>query len=309
METEKAIPNYLRQSLWEEWCDKHPNQIKGKSSLTEEEKKRMLPQRPIWLKDDDIIDRKELFSKLRGFMTYGSPLSKFAVLWPSIVPLNKDESVIKKDFEWINIFDPTDPVSDFTRFFDSQHGKNSPLTPKDIPYKADQIHLLSHGQYLTFNSKRKRPLVRQVSRWLLSGEEFQPNYQDKEVQDKEVQDKDEFHRLGWPVPKVGKKDSPIVSLYFGLGIFIWFLLGVIISFVLSWIVPWFLNQIFRLLAQLPLNFDTINVDLSRVNHFLSNPFSYVKVTACIILIVGVVARLSGFNRNQVVPSNQRESNR
>ena len=288
METEKALPNYLRESLWDEWYEKHRTQIKGKNSLTEEEKKRMLPQRPIWLNNDDIIDRKELFTKLRGFMTYGSPLSKFAVLWPSIVPLNKDESVFKDDFEWINVFDPTDPVSDFTRFFDSQ-GENSRLTPKDIPYKADQIHLLSHGQYLTFNSKRKRPLIRQVSRWLLSDEEFQPNYQDREDIDR-----DEFHQLGWPIPKVGKKDSPIVSIYFGLGIVIWFLLGLIISFVLSWIVPWFLNQISGLLTQLHPNFDW-----SRVNHFLSNPFFYVIVTVCIVLIVGVVARLTGLNRNQV----------
>lgn len=295
METEKALPNYLRQSLWEKWRYKHQNKIKGKNPLTEDEKEKMLPQRPSWLVDDDIIDRKELFSKLKGFMTYGSPLSKFAVLWPSIVLLNKDESVFSKDFEWINVFDPTDPVSDFTRFFDSKNGKNSPFNPRDIPYKADQIHLLSHGQYLTFNPKRKNPLVRQISQWLLNGNKFQeppepPNKKNKF-----------HHRLGWPISKVNEEDSPIVSLYFGLGIFIWFLLGVIVSFVLSWISPWFLNQIPKLLAQLHRNLDIIHADLSRVNNFLSNPFSYVIVTACIVLIVGLVARLGGFNKNQVFP--------
>ncbi len=299
METERSLPNYLRQSLWKKWCDKHPNKIKGQNPLTEEQKKKMLPSRPSWLRDDEIIDRKQLFSKLKGLMTYGSPLSKFAVLWPSIVPLNKDELVFGEDFEWINVFDPTDPVSDFTRFFDSKHGKNSLLTPKEIPYKAGQVHLLSHGQYLTFNPKRRRPLVRQVSKWFLSGENFQPNYRDGE-------DTDEFHQLGWPMPKAGKKDSLIVSLYFGLGIFIWFLLGVVISFVLSWIVPWFLNQISKFLAQLHLNLDFIDDSLLRINHFLSNPFSYVIVTACIVLIVGIVARLSGLNRNKVISSNQDE---
>lgn len=292
METEKALPNYLRQSLWEKWCEKHPNKIKGKYWLTEEEKKRMLPQRPIWLKNDDIIDREQLFSKLRGFMTYGSPLSKFAVLWPSIVPLNKYESVFDKDFEWINVFDPTDPVSDFTRFFDSKNGKNSPLTPRDIPYKAEQIHLLSHGQYLTFNPNRKNPLVRQISQWLLSGDRFQEPLEPADKKGKS------YHRLGWSISKFGGKDSPIVSLYFGLGIFIWFLLGVVISFVLSWIVPWFLNQLPKLLAQLHLNVGTIDASLSQANHFLSNPFSYVVMTTCIVLIVGVVARLGGLNKNQ-----------
>lgn len=295
METEKALPNYLRQSLWEKWRYKHPNKIQGKNPLTQEQKKRMLPQRPNWLVDDDIIDRKELFSKLRGFMTYGSPLSKFAILWPSIVLLNKDESVFRKDFEWINVFDPTDPVSDFTRFFNSKNGKDSPLNPRDIPYKAEQIHLLSHGQYLTFNPKRKNPLVRQISQWLLSGHEFQEPPEPSDEKDKF------YHRLGWPISKVGGKDSPIVSLYFGLAIFIWFLLGAVISFVLSWTIPWFLNQIPQLLAQLHLNFDTINASLSQVRYFLSNPFSYIIVTVCLVLIVGVVARLSGANKNQVFP--------
>ena len=295
METEKALPNYLRQSLWEKWWYKHPDKIQGQNPLTEEQKKNMLPQRPNWLQDNNIIDRKQLFSNLRGFMTYGSPLSKFAVLWPSIVVLNKDESVFAKDFEWINVFDPTDPVSDYTRFFNSKNGKNSPLTPRDIPYKAEQIHLLSHGQYLTFNPKRKNPLVSQISQWLLSGNKFQ---EPPEPQDK----KDKFyHRLGWPISKVNEKDSFIVSFYFGLGIFIWFLLGVIISFVLSWIVPWFINQIPKLLVELHLNLDIINAGLSRVNHFMSNPFAYVIVTACIVLIVGIVARLGGFNKNQVFP--------
>ncbi len=302
METERCLPNYLKQSLWKKWCDRHPDKIKGKNSLLEEQKKRMFPQRPIWLQNDDIIDRKQLFGKLKGLMTYGSPLSKFAVLWPSIVPLNEDESVFREDFEWINVFDPTDPVSDLTRFFDSKHGKNSPLTPQDLPYKASQIHLLSHGQYLIFNPKRKKPLVRQVARWLLDGEEFKPNYRNKE----EI-NRDEFHRLGWPIPKVGEKDSPIVSFYFGLGIFIWFLLGVIISFVLSWIVPWFIDQIAKLLAQLHLNLDMINAGLSEFKHFLSSPFSYVILAVGIVSIVGVVARLSGLNQNQVIPSDRHKA--
>src|SRR6476469_1181197 len=131
MEVETALPRYLDRKLWRRWCYKNQGQVKG--HLTEEQKKAqkyLLPQRPSWLSpdDDDIISRRALFRNLKGFMTYGSPLSKFAVLWPLVVPLNKDESVFREDFEWINVFDPTDPVSDFTRFFDSKRGKESPLT-------------------------------------------------------------------------------------------------------------------------------------------------------------------------------------
>jgi ammonia channel protein AmtB len=102
------------------------------------------------------------------------------------------------------------------------------------------------------------------------------------------------------------KDSLIVSLYFGLGIFIWLLLGAIISFVLSRIVPWSLNQISKLLAQLPLNMDALNTGLSQINHFLSNPFSYVVMITGVVLIVGAIARLFNLNKNQVFPPNLRK---
>ena len=297
MEVETALPRYLDQKLWERWCRKNQGKVKGQ--LTEEQRKAqeyLLPQRPNWLSpdNDDIVDREKLFHGLKGFMTYGSPLSKFAVLWPLVVPLNKNESVFREDFEWINVFDPTDPVSDFTRFFDSVQDKESPLTPKEIPYKAGQIHLLSHGQYLTFNPNRKNPLIRQVSQWLLSGEKFQ---KPQEPQDGKGRF---FHGLGWPTPKVGAKDSPIVSIYFGLGIFIWFLLGVVISFALSWLIPALLIQIPQFLGRLGLNVNTNNTALLQVSYFLSNPLAYVGITVCIILVIGGVVRLLGLNKNRCV---------
>jgi hypothetical protein len=305
METEKSLPNYLEKNLWKKWSNQRPSHCKFKEqdekepltggymkkSLTEEDRKKMIPRRPSWLELDDIIDRKELFSKLKGFITYGSPLSKFAVLWPSIVPLNKDELAFTDDFEWINVFDPTDPVSDFTRFFDSEGGEKAKknLSPKEVPYKAGKAHLLSHGEYLTFNQKRMNPLVRQISRWLISGDDFQ------EPLDK---DRDKFYRWGWPEPKVLGRDSSIVSVYFALGIFIWFLLGVVISFILSWIFPWFIDQTSNLFAQLNLDFD-----LSWIKHLLSSPFDFVMATIIIVFVVGFIARLLKVNENRVDPIN------
>lgn len=303
MEVETALPRYLDQKLWERWC--HKNQCEVRGQLTEEQKeaqKNLLPQRPSWLSNDgnDFIDREKLFHKLKGFMTYGSPLSKFAVLWPLVVPLNKNESVFREDFEWINVFDPTDPVSDFTRFFDSMRGKEVSLTPREIPYKAGQIHLLSHGQYLTFNPNRKNPLVRQVSQWLLSGEKFQEPQVPQNGKDKF------FHRLGWPAQKVAGKDSLIVSIYFGLGIFIWFLLGIVISFALSWFIPLVLVQIPQLSAQLGLSVNPVSDVLLQFNHFLSSPVSYIGITFCIVLTIGTVTRLFGLNKNLGVSSKLRK---
>jgi hypothetical protein len=284
METEQSLPNYLEEKLWEKWTKKRPNNLKSIKRLATDEKQNMLPQRPIWLEDDEIINRSELFSKLKGFVTYGSPLSKFAVLWPSIVPINKDVSVFREDFEWINIFDPTDPVSDFTRFFDSK-GANNCLIPKEIAYKAEKVFLLSHGEYLTFNPKREKSLIRQISQWLLSGNHFQS-----------LAKKDDWR---WPIPKENNKDSRIVSFYFGLGILIWFLLGFIISLVLSSIVPLVLSQTLNSLTKE--NPGILSAFLLRLNEWTSNPCFYILTTLIIIFIVGIIVRLKRKNINRVSP--------
>lgn len=295
METEKALPNYLEKSLWKKWCNKRPNHFKfknqdNKKALTEEDTNRMMPTRPNWIELDNIIDRKELFSKLNGFMTYGSPLSKFAVLWPSIVSINQDESVFNENCEWINVFDPTDPVSDFTRFFDSIASDKNSLTPKEVPYKADKIHLLSHGEYLTFSSKRsknKNSLVQQISSWLVSGNNFEkpPKLESNK-----------YYELVWPESKVKGKDSFLVSTYFALGIFVWFILGVVISLVLSWLFPWFLDQILSFFA-----FLNLDIDFSQLKKWLSFPPSYVFVTILIVFLVGGITQLLGLNKNRVDP--------
>ena len=80
------------------------------------------------------MDREELFSKLRGFVTYGCPLDKFAFLWPSIVPINKQNAVFSNKFEWINIYDHTDPVADRLRWFSSAFGDKK--GPKNLAYKS-----------------------------------------------------------------------------------------------------------------------------------------------------------------------------
>jgi virulence-associated protein VagC len=283
METQQSLPNYLEKELWAKWREQRPDNFRSaKNSVSDENKENMLPQRPIWLKNDEIVDRSKLFSNLKGFVTYGSPLSKFAVLWPSIVPINRDLSVFRKDFEWINIFDPTDPVADFTRFF-SSNNTTGVLVPREISYKAENVFLLSHGEYLTFNPKRKKPLIRQVSRWLHGGSNFQS-----------LEEKDDW---GWPIPQENNQDSLVVSVYFRLGIFIWFLLGLLVSLVLSLLVPRVLGQTLTSLAQSTTGI--LNTSLLKLNEFLTQPYFYIVATAIIVGIVGGIVRFIGFNRNRI----------
>lgn len=272
MELESALPNYLNRDLWEKWRSRHFS--KTKDPLTPEQARKMLPKRPGWLDLDDIIDRRQLFKNLKGFMTYGSPLSKFAILWPAIVPLNKDESVFQPDFEWVNVLDPTDPVADFTKYFDSQSGSpQSPINPQEIVYKAGQLHLLSHTQYMTFDRNRKDLLVNRVADWLHGGKSFEEILRENDI----------LSRPSWRWPA---KSSFLVWFYFFLAFAIWVLLGTIIAIILSYLVPWTLS---KFLPELPI----ASLGLGSLN--VSNPLFYFAVSAVVVLISGAIARLFRLN--------------
>lgn len=252
METDAALPNYLNKNLWQKW-QKFSNK---KAEIPLESDDNMLPSRPSWLELDDIIDRKDLFKNLKGFMTYGSPLSKFAVVWPAIVPLNKDNSVFNKDFEWINIYDPTDPVSDQTKYFqfETSGGKKQ---PKEVAYKTEGIHLISHIKYITHNPKRTYPLVKQVSKWFLSGGDFEISPE---------------NNTGWP-------NESIINLYntirVSIGLGVGFLVAWLVSLTISSFLPEFINDKIT---------EFININWS-------NPFIYILIAMIIVLISGIIARL------------------
>jgi hypothetical protein len=142
METADALPNYLDKAHW--GAAKAAIGGQATTPLSDEAAGNMMPTRPAWLAPDDIIDRRALFARLAGFMTDGSPLDKFAVLWPAIVPLNNDETVFQGDFEWINVYDATEPVADRLRYFGPQ--SSSDLAPQNVSYKADGVHLLSRNR-------------------------------------------------------------------------------------------------------------------------------------------------------------------
>ncbi len=253
METEAALPNYLNESLWKKW-QQHSSK-KAVVKLSDEQVRGMFPRRPVWLQNEDIIDRADLFANLHGLLTYGSPLSKFAVVWPAIVTINKNNSVFCPSFEWINVYDPTDPVGGETEFFNLENFGGT--QPVEIAYKAEGIHLLSHVEYLTCNPKRPTPLVKQVASWLLSGKTFQPAPQKS---------------WGWP-------DENQKKFYVGVRYGIWLILG--------WLIPWILGLFIN--WQLP---DAIKKLITQnTNLDILNPLLYIAGSGVIVLVVGGVLRL------------------
>ena len=307
METNEALPNYLNQDLWEELQKLDTSQenklTKRNEKLDGKQINSMFPRRPAWLEDDDIINRGYLFKNLRGFMTYGSPLSKFAVVWPAIVPLNKDESAFLKEFEWINVYDPTDPVADETKYFNAVRIKNGneeiienrEIQSREIAYKTESIHLLSHIKYLDFNPKRAKqgnPLVKQVANWLLTGEHFKsPNDEPKLSNNNQKVNS----YWGWP----RDEDKGIILFYVSIRYLIWLVTGVFISWILSLIVPSLLdNLISSEIIQVFISKTELENIFEIIKPYISSPFLYFVGSAVVVLIFGIVVRFLEDNAEQ-----------
>ena len=161
METAHALPNYLSEAALA--GAQHFSKPDPKANPNDV--KRMSPRRPVWISDDRCtLDRKKLFSGLRGFVTYGSPLDKFAFLWPQIVNVNNDKAVFAECFEWINIFDHSDPVAGRLDAFGDAFGEE----PKNFAYKAHWLLLWSHKRYLKRGTNPDSALRRLLD-WILDG--------------------------------------------------------------------------------------------------------------------------------------------
>ncbi|MBX9886026.1 MAG: hypothetical protein K2X68_13755 [Novosphingobium sp.] len=116
-----TLPNYLGQDQWRR-LHRSLKRDPGCRLRDEAEVPLMMPARPPWLAHEDVINRPELFARLSGILTYGSPLNKFAGLWPRIVATATDrkdpntghatiKNVFPKACRWINLHAPQDPVA------------------------------------------------------------------------------------------------------------------------------------------------------------------------------------------------------
>lgn len=163
-EPEWSLPNYLDQQQVDRlrmsdtlMLDKDPGGTKPDFS-------NMMPRRPVWLGPFDRISRQALFAKFGGLITYGSPLDKFAALWPRIAPINKDRTAFPQNADWINLSDATDPVGAQIGAYTNGWNEGTTITnsPFNIRVKASPVFLKSHIQYFgTPSAKGKdRPETR-----------------------------------------------------------------------------------------------------------------------------------------------------
>lgn len=153
-ETEWTLPNYLSKAEWTALPDGLKTQAPFTPPNAEARTDNMMPRRPPWLGATDGIDRKMLFAKFAGLLTYGCPLDKFATLWPRVVPLNLQTAIFPPGCEWVNLYDPTDPVSGALDAFappaaGQERGDKDPvaLTPTNAASRAGLAFGLSHIDY------------------------------------------------------------------------------------------------------------------------------------------------------------------
>ncbi len=159
METALALPNYLGREEWTKLKQRYPAPAP----------KMQMPVRPPWLKANDAIHRGRLFDGLEGFVTIGSPLDKFAALWPCIVRINGQAMGARRRVPWINVTDLQDIVGSSIDLFEPCPPAPgiSGLEKTEVAW-ADQLTLASaHTSYWTAKRRSQRPdrLIEKLLSW------------------------------------------------------------------------------------------------------------------------------------------------
>lgn len=175
-ETEWALPNYLSEVEW----NALPERFKTSTPFAPPDPAdrpgldHMMPRRPPWLDGEIGIDRKQLFARFAGFVTYGSPLDKFAALWPRVVCINRQVAVFPRDCAWVNLYEPTDPVGASLGAFAGPARRADPpvsdrvgLAPHNVPARAGLLFGLSHTRY--FNPPGAGLSLAKLKRMLRAG--------------------------------------------------------------------------------------------------------------------------------------------
>ena len=164
METCYSWPGYLDEARWDK--------LKGQGLAgpmrtgVSPPSPPFLPRRPSWASDRDIAYRSRIFRRFRGLLTYGSPLQKFAGLWPALVPISR-EPAFPEEAQWINILDPLDPVSGKLDAFKAQPRKCCPPAT-DYGYASFWFLLVAHLRYLTHYAAPADDAATRTVKWMLT---------------------------------------------------------------------------------------------------------------------------------------------
>ncbi len=169
-----ALPNYLPEDQWRRVAGRLKRDA---GCALRGDLHAMMPARPDWLQKEDVINRPLLFAKLKGILTYGSPLDKFAALWPRIVATATDRTDNTPPFpqacRWINLAAPHDPVAGMLRHFEA--GEGTPLSNAipEVENKAtpwNLAYVLAHILYFAgaerCNQSPAAIQKRNVVKWL-----------------------------------------------------------------------------------------------------------------------------------------------
>ena len=126
---------------------------------------------------DLVVYRDCLFARFRGLLTYGSPLDKFAAIWPPTVAINRQSCAFAGEAVWVNVWDPNDPVGGSLDAFDPDRVLGDAALPGspdcgtlaaiNIPCRASPVFLVSHVAYLTRLFGKTHVLARWIGDWLL----------------------------------------------------------------------------------------------------------------------------------------------
>jgi hypothetical protein len=163
METPFAWPGYFNETAWRELC---ACGFGGPGNVPPGNEAETMPRRPVWAARDEVAYRARIFERFRGLLTLGSPLGKFAAIWPARVPISRIPA-FRENTVWLNVFDPLDPVSGVMEAYRGHPATVCP-TPKDIGYAASSILLLAHLRYFAWTGRDC--LVDGVAHWLLTGD-------------------------------------------------------------------------------------------------------------------------------------------
>jgi hypothetical protein len=274
MEIAYKWPGYFERTTWEAARAARPPLAGAARPEWPAPGRDPAPARPVWVADDEVAYRSRIFHHLRGVLTFGSPLEKFAALWPFRVALAL-EPAFRDGTEWINVYDPLDPVSGVLRSFD-RGGAHCCPPPRNVGYASGPVLLLSHLQYLSAHRAR-RTLADGVAEWLLSGSAAQIPGEGR----------------GWFTPGSGVHRLRSV-LAWG-----WWLFGVaLLAAAGAWLYP----RLFGMLDRSGglLRYATPNVFASA---FANHVLAILALAALLPLVTGIVARLLVFSRD---PDDPRE---
>ena len=134
------------------------------------------PKCPVWMPVAAELDTARIFSRLRGLITYGSPLETFARTWPAVIEINS-EAELPPDFEWINLYDPTDVVAPKLLLFKNAMD-DTKISPRNVEVDLSYFIGRSHIQYFALPTDfRQHRVVSQLNSWMLDGtKRFEPGY-------------------------------------------------------------------------------------------------------------------------------------